>query len=294
MNRLALQPAPLSFDAGLTVGIVAIVVGFVGIVIAIWLARDQSEDLKQVHREQLAKVEEVGEMELQMVRRVRNDLNSTLGQLQGEIATRYVGRFPDFLGEIIDVIGKAEKELTIFCDLPAYGVVSTPKNFNRYMEAIEAKLRDDEIELHMVHLGKTARRAGLDIQFGSDWSETKKQKPVIAFVKACRRKIDSITQDQFFDLVELEQEKALERFIHAARGKRLDATQTEAIMPLYYWIADRKAAVFALSQFRRGIHEAGFRTRSENLIDAMLGIRERYAEQAQVGPPSPARSAHKR
>lgn len=265
---------------GVILGTVAIVVGLVGIVIALMLGGDQIASMQRVHEEQMDAVTKVGQSQLNELEHVHAGLETTLDKVRGDVATHYIGQFPDIVEDIVRVIESADRQLTIFCDLPAYGVVSNPEWFAKYTEAIRDRVRDDRVDVCMVHLDKTARRAGLERQFYESWETICKNPNVEGFIESRGRTIASLDKEGFIGLVEREQVDALNAFKQAAGTREMKAAETGAIMPMYFWIANGKRAVFALTQWERNAREVGFWTRSENLIKAMQGIYDRYADEA--------------
>lgn len=247
---------------GVAAGVVAILVGFVGIRSGLAGSKKQLETVNSVNEE----------------------IQKILAELRGELQTRYIGRFPDFIPSIVNVIRGATRELTIFCDLPAYGVVSNPPWYVQYRDAIQDKMQDHAVKVRILHLDAPARRAALEAQFGELWRSNMKAK---AFLERFGEDVQSIAKDTFLDLIESEQSKALEAFQMVSAGRDIKVTEIHAIMPMYFWIADRNRAVFALTQFDRAAHEVAFLTTSENLIKAMGGIYKRYLAEAQdAGKPA--------
>jgi hypothetical protein len=241
---------------GVAAGLVAVAIGVVGIWTGLIGSRAQITTVEGVNAE----------------------LKKILSELQGELETHYIGKFPDFMPNIVDVIQGATKELTIFCDLPAYGVVSNPLWHIKYREALQLKLEDQAVKVRILHLDRPARRALLQAQFGDIWHSNPKVK---AFLERYDRDVRVVTKEEFMDLVEGEQRKALDAYRIVRTRRDVTTTETNAIMPMYFWIADRHQAVFALTQFERGAHEVAFRTTSENLTKAMGGIYKRYLAEAQ-------------
>lgn len=239
------MPLCASLEAlGFSLGLLALLVSIVAIPIALREGRKQIRALNGVRRR----------------------LEAAVGNLRGEVETHYIGKFPDFMPDIIDVLRGAEKDVTIFCDLPAYGVVSNPRCFQKYMRAIEERAED--VPVRMLHLNAQGREVNLRIQAGDEWSIDGSG---VAFAQSAGATPD-IDRGEFLNLVEREQVKALARF----KDADVVTNETDLLMPLYFWIADQKRAVFALTQFDPEAHEAGFVTASPNLIAAMRGIFERY------------------
>jgi len=56
------------------------------------------------------------------------------------MSTRFIGRFPHNMSEIIDVVGRAEGKLDILVNVSAYGHFSAPLQFRNYKRLIEDKL----------------------------------------------------------------------------------------------------------------------------------------------------------
>jgi hypothetical protein len=236
---------------GVAAGVIAIVIGVVGIGTGLAGSKNQIDTVKGVNAQ----------------------IQETLAELRGEVETHYIGKFPDFMPNIVSVIESATKELTMFCDLPAYGVVSNPTSYIKYRNAIQDKVQDEAVEVRILHLDAPARRALLDAQFGDSWQSNTN---VRSFLQRRGRDAKAVTKGEFLDLIETEQRNALEGLKLAPIGRGSETTETHAIMPMYFWIADSRRAVLVLTQFDRTAHEVAFLTTSENLIKAMCGIFNRY------------------
>jgi hypothetical protein len=206
---------------------------------------------------------------------VRDKLQTAIAELKGEVETHHIGAFPEFLPEIIEILDAADKSITIFCDLPAYGVVSSSERFEEYAKVIERQAKNPRVEVRMLHLDEAGRAASLGIQFRGSWEVLRKKPAVDSFVATATETLDEQNPKQsFLALVEARQVETLERF----EGADVVADPTDLIMPLYFWIVDNSKAIFALTEFSPQAHEAGFRTGSKNLITAMNGIYVRYRD----------------
>lgn len=212
-----------------------------------------------------------GRQQIKQMGEMRNGLENAILDLKGDVETHYIGNFPDFIPRIVEILGEAREKITVFCDMPAYGVVSDPHGFKQYTKAIETKAKAG-VEVRMLHLDGSGRAATRGIEFADSWGELGAQERVAAFLDAHRRELDGDPKSNFLALVESEQAETLEQFKEAG----VQTSETGLIMPLYFWIIDGRKAVFALTEFSEEAHEAGFWTRSEKLISAMEGIFERY------------------
>jgi hypothetical protein len=70
------------------------------------------------------------------VRRIYNSASNIVESL----STKYVGKFPENMDDIIQLIQNTRRSLTIVCDVPAYGHYSNPQGFAEYSQAIRGIL----------------------------------------------------------------------------------------------------------------------------------------------------------
>lgn len=254
----SIPSADLIGVAGLVVGVVAVIVGVAAIGFALYEGHRQIKTMEEV----------------------RDDLRTSVKHVEEQVSTHYVGKFPKFMDEIVGVLRTADQSITVFCDLPTYGLVSDPECFRRYTELIETRVKKDDFCVRMLNLDPAGRTKSVGVQCGDPgkWAETRRKPEVAAFIEEAGKDKDSISRQEFLGLIEGRQVSAIEHF----ESIGVDVVETAQIMPLYFWIADDKRAVFALTQFNSEAHEAGFQTSSKNLISAMTGIYERYrlSEQA--------------
>lgn len=220
-----------------------------------------------------------GKKQLGKLDKVSSGLQDGIKQLRGDVQTHYVAPFPDFISEIVKILTPAEEQITIFCDLPAYGVVSSPDNHREYVELIEAKAKED-IPVRMLHLNEGARLASLENQFKGTWAALSGQACVSDFVKATGGPPGG--KDPRAGFLARVQERQTETLrVFEAAG--VTTVSTGLIMPLYFWIADGDRAVFALTEFSVQADEVGFGTASDKLMDAMKGIFGRYRDAPPAG-----------
>lgn len=214
--------------------------------------------------------------------------NSVKG-LEGQLSTRQIGRFPEFMSDIIDLLDEAEDEIVICCDHPAYGVFSAFEEYDDYAETVRRKVAQG-IPTSLLH-NDTLRRAQLrkiQLRNGGDWKAWRQKKNMRDFLAKYgdteqrwseRLWILRITEEEFLEVLAKIDEEAL-RDVFGEVSPEHKIT-THDVLPLYFWMASGKRgpkAVFALAPLTAGAPEVGFRTEDAGLVRALRGIFERYAE----------------
>jgi hypothetical protein len=217
------------------------------------------------------------------------------------LSTRYLGKFPDFIPDITNLIGDAKRTITIACDFPGYGMFSAPRRFKLYLQAIESRLIHNQCNIIMIHLGTSLRRRTLDEQFPTeerDWNEWKKNNEnnnnLVKFIryypwpsstigsinlkdfkglKEIKAIIKLINIKDFKHVLEKEEIKLLERFYNYPNAI---LCLTKVHMAIHFWIIDDKEAIFSIPTYEEGSEEVGFKTSDRSLIDALKGIGWRY------------------
>jgi hypothetical protein len=209
------------------------------------------------------------------------------------LSTRYVGEFPHFLPEIVNLISSARRHITIFCDFPGYGDFSAPAAALDYRHVIERQIQKG-LTVELLCLDSTARARYAEEQFPvSEWSNWKENPDRRARVKAFLRAHTVVDDDKIClaDLLKLME--AVDRhtlqtvFLRRARELPID-------MPIYFWVADGRRAVLSFPALAEKAVERGFLTSDHALVQALLEIRERYTRRGSpsAGEGEAAQSAH--
>ncbi|HET7454695.1 MAG TPA: hypothetical protein VFJ76_04160 [Solirubrobacterales bacterium] len=214
-----------------------------------------------------------------------DDVSGRLEAVQQSISTRMVGNFPEFIEEIVDVLKGARKEVWILCDIPGYGMISSPAFFPRYLEQIQIKsLR---MPVHMVtSRGPLADNARRRInQSGWEAYSRRYEEGIRAMMEQYHddaEPVDELTCDRYVECLNEAQEKIVRRMDPETRN--VHVTDTNSIVPLLFWVADGVDAVFALTSYTKQAREVGFRTSDRGLIQALIGICNRYRDEAALPP----------
>jgi hypothetical protein len=247
------------------VGVVLGVIGIAGTFVALGLAFDQ----------------------YRKARETINDLNKVAQELTSvkeSVLTYYIGVFPDFLDNIVEMLTPRAKELIIFCDYPGYGIFSEREKFDHYIHQIrqqdvnEAKIRFTYLHRH--------RREKLHLeQFGviSNWEAWKQdsdnERKIKCFLDDTYgegQTIETITEEDFNELLIGADQKVLDKHFSSAEKIEINLP-----MPLYFWIRDSEEAIFAIATMSGGVIEVAFHTRDHNLITALKHIFDRYTKEEQ-------------
>lgn len=235
-----------------------------------------------------------------------------LQTISRRMSTQYEGEFPRFLPRITELISEADKELTIFCDFPAYGALSGGKDFREYKEAIERKKGKMKEKLRFVYLEAKERKGVLDRQFNADdteergWNDWKKElgkKELLEsfFKEHGPEDVKGLIERYPPELSEgeripedISKESILASHISFKAFKEcfdlynvqvLDETfggdvarkETPHRMPIYFWICDDRKAVFTLLGGLSGREkEFGFYTTDYRFIAAFKSLFHSY------------------
>jgi len=228
------------------------------------------------------------------VNRVRSELSKqlrqsedSLRQVRETLSTRYLGKFPEFLPQIVDTVQSSHDRLTIFCDFPGYGAFSDPANQTRYIHAIEEKRLKPHFSVDLTCMDYEHRHAYVNEQFASkEWDvwdrDPQKRKRVAEFCDAHGIPRKSIqTRAELITAIE---GVGLETLRHTFLNS---AHEVPEKLPIYFWMADdRKSAIFSIPAVSTGAVEYGFATSDRDLMNALLEVRNRYIRDMADATPS--------
>src|SRR5438067_76136 len=176
-----------------------------------------------------------------------------LEDVQRSLSTRYVGQFPEFFPEIVSLLNSAKREITIFCDFPAYCSFSDPHTFLDYQHTLERKAQQEEVRIIFTCLGPDHRVRAVNDQFfqaGQEWEAWKTNLGIRDRLSHFLSKhrgppVDKLTKEQFFETLERLEKRTLEETFANATIRELDT-----YIPLYFWLVDGMKAVFAIPSER--------------------------------------------
>jgi hypothetical protein len=260
---LALQEGFFTVEMiGLILSVIGLIVAFIALIVGFWHVyeiRDQVKELKKQTDQAQAHTK-------------------SLDILRRELPTRYIGQFPDYLQQIIDLFGRAEKEIVIFCDFPAYGSFSSPRRFVKYRQGLEDKLADN-VPVQLTCLNTAGRMKVTRKQFSrkpwDEWIKDPQNDQQLKWFLKHHNKSNELTGDEFIALLEEDDDGML----NIMRGAGAEVYEANRDIPLCYWLVDNREAIFAIIVLSDNAIEYGFRTTDQQLINALSEMRQQYLQQ---------------
>ncbi len=191
------------------------------------------------------------------------------------VSTKYVGKFPENMEDIIKLISSTRRYLTIVCDVPSYGHFSNPQGFVQYSQAIRNLLIPRiKPKISIITYSHEKRLENSANQFNKTYNEI----------------INSDTYNNYFEYhkgsenIKPPKEKTKEAFCNWLEEKHcnfiLDLYNTgvhvyESSVPLraFVWISD-DSAIFSFYNYGTDVREVSFRTNDQTLIGILGEIAE--------------------
>src|SRR5205809_3407310 len=89
-------------------------------------------------------------------------VSAATADISKNLTTRYIGEFPSYLPDIVDVLGAADHNILIATDLPGYASYTNHDAYLDYKAAID-KRQGTRVEITMMVLDEPLRKSILDI-----------------------------------------------------------------------------------------------------------------------------------
>ncbi len=214
-----------------------------------------------------------------------------LRKISDSLSTRYIGGLHDYYPRVIDLIEKAENSVAISCDYPAYGCYTHPHYWREYNGKLREKSVKKDFLLTLICpnsevRAKTDKERYFPRAF-NDWDNwiksSKDWESVEAFVQSASKiniNIDAKgflrnpQKEKFFEILS----QADEVMLKACFDKENCTKQIPDAIPIDFWIADERCAIFAFSNYGLGMRQSryGFITTDQTLIRAFQEMIEYY------------------
>ena len=92
-----------------------------------------------------------------------------LHDVSRSLPTRTVGVFPSYLPEVVELVGRTKKSLTILCDTPAHGAFSNTDTFTEYWRMLRHLMVDGDVNIKCTFFDKAGRKALHRAQIARDF-----------------------------------------------------------------------------------------------------------------------------
>jgi hypothetical protein len=213
-----------------------------------------------------------------------------LEQIQESISTRYIGDLTRYYPEVISLIEDARKTVVIFCDYPAYGCFTNSRYWRAYYNTLMEKQEKGKVRISLTCPKLPVRHDNDETEYFPNvteeiWSEWKtdnrhnlkmfllntpdKQQNISH--SNVEKLIDNLSRDRFFEMLLLADKWMLKNCFDEE-----DEQFIESSPPIDFWVVDGMSAIFALTNYKEGMSQYGFKTTDQKLIDALLKTKDYY------------------
>lgn len=206
---------------------------------------------------------------------------AALREIQASLSTRYLGQFPTYLPDTVEIIHESKEHIEIVCDTPAYARFSDPSGWLDYSYAIQ-QAQQRGVSVRLTCLGDNQLRHVVHKQqspIQKNWKSWKKNNidKLRDLVKKHEKsvEIEDVGHDRFKKILVETNKKTLKKvFAHS------EVVRVETEMPVCFWIVDSNKAIFTIATYTNEVVEHGFQTVDLKLINALKDMRRRYAHQS--------------
>ena len=193
--------------------------------------------------------------------KVLKETTKTMKDLSQSVLTQYVGAFPEFMPKLTELLDRAEAKVTIMCDIVEYGHYSNYEESSRYSEKLK-ELCNKKIDVNLVIYEDKELADAITVQFNGRLKESGNLEK---YKKRCKNE-NIHTFDQFRESLVRYNKKACKQFSKAIFVK------VKKKMPVYFWIADDREAIFSFAGLHVRPNAVAFKTIDPNLIDVFRKI----------------------
>jgi hypothetical protein len=201
-----------------------------------------------------------------------------LSEIRHSMSTQYIGQFPDYILNVVNLIQSAKKEVLIAYPQVTFGIFSNPEKWLEYKAVLEQKLHQG-ILVDLLCLDDKERRSNVMEQFSlssKSWeeklSEPQFKERLEMFAKYyVPKEAGNVDRETFINHLQHQQKKSLaDDFTTAIK------TEISTVFAMHFWIVDGGRAIFSVPNFAEGPTELGFLTSDTRLVQALRSIHARY------------------
>jgi hypothetical protein len=249
--------------ANISLAVVAIILSVVAILYAVKQHRDAGETKKVA--------ESISERTQQSLTAL-SATAETLSSLAMQLPTRYVGKFPDNLTEIVDLLRLASNEAVIVTDFAGYSSYSDPSRFRDYFNAVDSSLRQNRnLTVRLYIYDAFHRERWLQLRYPrAEYPDHVFHNPsddlLAGFIKRVRkRQIQIVNYETFVAALMDDEERWIRQFEDLDRCECFELHRT---VPIFLWMVDKQQCIFAFENEKEvSKNYFSFRTRDGRLLE---------------------------
>jgi hypothetical protein len=208
-----------------------------------------------------------------------------LGFVSKSLSTRYIGPFPDYLPEVVDLVTGVRNDLAIIVGNPLPAYFTDPQVFTEYAHAVKRKCQA-AVPIRMICMNESMRRRRLAMQFptsGADWEPWRAlhDAGLQQFMRYRFADVDAakLTHTKLLELLSQVQREVLrEEFAYSG----VTVQEVADLVPVQVWIADGERAVFSLQTSSSQTMSYGLYTSDSAFVNALYALFELYERHDQL------------
>lgn len=210
-----------------------------------------------------------------------------IDRIAESISTQYVDVFPNNMPEIISLINRTQKSLTVITDVAAYGHFSSPDNSREYIRALnDLNNSSKDVQIKILYYEPTKGKNKLSEQLATEISNWTAFTQGNAYLNYVRHYPNDAPKDA---------DTLLNQIVGA--GEKLKANllginpKTKVItttddLQIFMWIRDGEEAMFSLHNYGPNTREDSFKTIDKRFITRLEAIAGEEFKKAE-GVPAP-------
>ncbi len=192
---------------------------------------------------------------------------SRLEGIEGKLSTKNVGFFPNHIPVITDVLKSAEKDIYIASEA-GYGSTTAIQDYIKYESALRIK-GSQGVKVNVVIPSSKIMSILRQNQF-ENWEEKKEDEKFSKILNKVEVRLNSQkgkykNYEEFEKVLEYENNEALSNIETFS-----DVFKVDSLLPLNFWVADEKRAVFAIKSFEGDKFSYAFETTDKKLILSLI------------------------
>ncbi len=192
---------------------------------------------------------------------------SRLEGIEGKLSIKSVGFFPCHIPVITNVLKSAEKDIYIASEA-GYGSTTAIQDYIEYESALRIK-GSQGVKVHVVIPSLKIMSILRQSQF-EDWEELKEDEKFSEMLKETGVRLDSSKgkykcYEEFEKVLEDDNNEALSNIKTFS-----EVFEVDSLLPLNFWVADKKRAVFAIKSFEGDKFSYAFETTDTELILSLI------------------------